>query len=261
KTQLAAALALCHLCGPEAEARGQVYSAAADRNQAGIIFQEMKAFILDDEELRSRVIIRDTPKELEDVETGSVYKALSSDARKAHGLSPSFYVCDELAQWPNRNLYDALSTGTSARLEPLGITISTQSADPLHVMSELVHYGRQVRDGVIDDPRFSAHIFSAPEGSDPWSEDTWRLANPALGDFRSLDEMRDTAQTAQRIPSQETAFRNFYLNQPIEADTRLIAPSDWDALGAPFDVASLRGARCIAGLDLSSTNDLTAIAL
>ena len=261
KTALAAALALAHLVGPETERRGQVYSAGADRNQAALIFNEMKALILANPRLASRLIIRDFKKELEDVETSSVYQALSSDARKAHGLSPSFYIADELAQWPSRELLDNLRTGTGARAEPLGIVISTVSADPFHVMSEMVHYGEQVRDGIVADPAFSPHIFSAPLDADPWSEATWLLANPALGDFRSIEEMRSEAGQAQRIPAREAVFRQLYLNQPVEADERLIHSADWDPLGEPFDPAELKGARCIGGLDLGSVSDLTGLAL
>jgi phage terminase large subunit-like protein len=95
---------LCHLVGPEVEQRGQVFSAAADRQQAALIFREMIAFIRGDESLVARIVIRSHEKTLEDLESGSTYQALSSDARKAHGLSPSFVVCDELAQWKGREL-------------------------------------------------------------------------------------------------------------------------------------------------------------
>lgn len=261
KTQLAAALALAHLCGPEAEPRGQVFSAAADRGQAAIIFAEMKAFVLASPELAERVVIREFKRELEDVVTGSIYLPLSSDARKAHGLSPSFYVADELAQWPSRDLLDNLATGTGARAEPLGVVISTQSADPFSVMSELVRYAEQVRSGAVEDPTFSAHVFTVPEDADPWDEALWHLANPALGDFRSLEEMRTAAEQAKRIPAREAVFRNLYLNQPVEADERFIHGRDWDACGEPFDPAELRGRRCVAGLDLGSTSDLCGLAL
>jgi phage terminase large subunit-like protein len=261
KTQLAAALALAHLCGPEAEPRGQVFSAAADRDQAALIFREMKAFIAADPALAGRVIVRDFAKQLEDVVTSSVYQALSSDARKAHGLSPSFYIADELAQWPNRHLLDNLSTGVGARAEPLGIVISTQSADPFSAMAELVRYGEAVRDGTIVDPTFAPFIFALPMTADPWDEAAWPLANPALGDFRSLEEMRTAAEQAKRIPARESVFRNLYLNQAVEPDERFIHGSDWDACGAPFDPAELQGERCVAGLDLGSTADLTGLAL
>jgi phage terminase large subunit-like protein len=147
KTGLTAALALAHLCGPEAEERGQVYSAAADRQQAALIYNEMKAIIERVPELKKRIIVRDFTKHLEDTETGSIYTALSSDAKTKHGLSDSCWIYDELAQAPDRKLYDVLATSTAARKEPLGIVTSTQSGDPHSIMSELVDYGLQVRDG------------------------------------------------------------------------------------------------------------------
>ncbi len=248
KTQLAAGLALCHLLGPEAEQRGQVYSAAADREQAALIFNEMVAMILKTPELAARVNIKQFNRRIEDLETGSLYAALSADARKAHGLNTSFFVYDELAQARDRNLYDSLNTSVGGRAEPLGIVISTQSPDARHVMSELVDYAEQVRDGLVDDPSFFPCVYAAPEDADPWSEETWHACNPALGDFRSLEEMRVTAARAQRIPALETSFRNLYLNQRVEADERFIAAADWHACDAPVDAAALAGRACWGGL-------------
>lgn len=261
KTQLVAALALAHLCGPVAESRGQVYSAAADRDQAALIFAEMEAMILADATLIARVNIQRFAKRIEDATTGSVYSALSSDARKAHGLSASFVVYDEIAQAPDRHLFDNLVTSTGARSEPLVIVISTQSSDPHHVMSELTAYGRQVRDGVLQDPSFAPFIFEVPIEADAFDEKNWYLANPGLGDFRSLDEMRTMAEMAKRLPAREAAFRALYLNQPIDAEARFIAAADWRACNGPVDVEQLCGRPCWAGLDLSSTRDLTALVL
>lgn len=83
KTGLASALALAHLCGPEAVKRGQVLSAAADRGQASIVFDEMVAFALEQPQLAARLVVRAFNKTVEDAVTGSVYKALSADARKS----------------------------------------------------------------------------------------------------------------------------------------------------------------------------------
>jgi phage terminase large subunit-like protein len=141
------------------------------------------------------------------------------------------------------------------------IVISTQSPDPNHVMSELVDYGRQVNEGAVDDPTFHATIYSAPMDADPWDEATWYACNPALGDFRSLDEMRVAARQAQKIPARESSFRALYLNQPVEADARFIASADWDACQGSVDAEALRGRPCWAGLDLSATRDLTALVL
>jgi phage terminase large subunit-like protein len=264
KTQLASALALAHLAGPEAEPRGEVYSAATDRNQAGRVFREMEATILADPDLADRCNIQRFAKRIEVMSgpgAGSVYEALSSDARKAHSLSPSFVICDELAQWLNRDLFDNLVTGTGARDEPLVIVISTQSADPNHVMSELVAYGRSVLDGTIDDETFHAAIYAVPDDADIWDEKNWHLANPALGDFRSLEELRQFAEKAKRIPAREAVFRNLYLNQSISTEARFISAADWKACGAAVDRAALAGRPCWAGLDLSSTTDLTSLVL
>lgn len=267
KTQLAAALALAHLCGPEAEQRGQVFSAASDRNQAAIIFREMEAFILADETLSERCNVQRFAKRIEDMENGSTYEALSSDARKAHGLSPSFVVCDELAQWPDRELYDNLVTGTGARAEPLVVVISTKSADPNSIMAELTAYGRDVAAGVVEDATFLPIIFEVPDDIDDierlcTDESLWRLANPALDDFRSMDELRQMAAKALRIPTQRGPFRNLYLNQSIDPTAEhLIDPDDWKACGASVESDTLRGRPCWGGLDLSSTRDLTALVL
>jgi phage terminase large subunit-like protein len=260
KTQTAAMLALAHLCGPEAEQRGQIYSAAADRKQAALIYDEMKAIVLATD-LKDRVIIRDFNKHLEDKKTGSVYFALSADADTKHGFSASFVVYDELAQAPNRKLYDVLTTSTAARAEPLIIVISTQSPDEHSVMTELVNYGLDIQSGVHNDPAFYPVIYSAPEDADPWDEKVWAKCNPALGDFRSLDEMRSAAQQAQRIPVREATFRLLYLNQRINADARFIAMPEWDACAGKVDLASLKGRRCYAGLDLATTTDIAALNL
>jgi phage terminase large subunit-like protein len=264
KTQIAAALALCHLVGPEAEQRGQVYSAAADRKQAALILRELVAFVRADKALQDRIIIREHSKTLEDVITGSTYEALSSDAKKAHGLNVSFAVLDELAQWPKRDLYDALTTGGAARAEPLFVVISTQSHDKNHVMSELVQYGQRVLAGTITDNTFLPVIFSAPDDADPWEPATWYACNPALGDFRSLEEMQSAADQAKALPAREPTFRLLYLNQPVDATARFLNARDWNACKAPADAglfgpAMLSKQRCILGLDLSSTTDLTAL--
>ncbi|MGH6792855.1 MAG: terminase TerL endonuclease subunit, partial [Methyloceanibacter sp.] len=161
--------------------------------------------------------------------------------------------------WKSRDLFDALTTGGAARAEPLYVVISTQSHDANHCMTELVNYGRAVLAGTIEDPTFFAAIYSAPDDADPWSEETWFACNPALGDFRSLDEMRAAAAGAQNLPAREPAFRLLYLNQPTDPSARFLNARDWKACFAePSPLFGLGGRRCILGLDLSSTTDLSA---
>lgn len=258
KSGLAAALALAHLAGPEAVRGGQVLSGAADRGQAGIIFEAMKAMALASPALRDRLNIKVFSKQIEDTETGSTYAALSSDARKAHGTSPSFFVCDEVAQWRGRDLLDALRTGMGAHSEPLGIIISTRSPDPDNPLEELIRYAADVEAGAVTDPSFRAFVHTAPAEADPWSEATWRLANPALGTFRSLEDVRVLAQQARRVPSLEASFMAYTLNMPVVLDDRWLAPADWDACAGQGEPDG----PCWAGLDLSAgPADLTAFTL
>jgi len=261
KSTLAAALVLVHLIGPESEQRGQVYSCAADRAQAALIFQEAAAMVMIDPELSQIVNIIESTKRLVHMGSGSVYAALSRESRSKHGFSASFIVFDELAQMPDRKLYDTLMTSTGARSEPLALIISTQSSDPNHLMSELVDYGKQINDGTLSDPTFAAFQFEVPDESDPWDEKNWYLANPALGDFRDLNEMRNYAEQAKRMPSREASFRSLYLNQRVDADERFLNATDWLACKAEIDPDSLRGHPCWGGLDLGSTRDLTALVL
>lgn len=258
KTAIAAGLALCHLSGPEAEQRGQVYSAANDRAQAALIYNEMAAIIERVPFLDERISLRRHAKEMEDFENGSVYAALSADVPGKHGLSPSFCVYDELGQAPKRDLLDALDTAMGARAEPLMLVISTQAADDLAPMSELIDYGLRVSAGEIEDPSFHLTHYAAPEDADPWAPETWKLANPALGDFRSLEDVARQAAQAQRIPSKEAAFKNLILNMRIAAETKFLPLSEWKACGAPLR-PDLDGKVCWLALDMAATRDLTAL--
>jgi phage terminase large subunit-like protein len=192
---------------------------------------------------------------------GSVFAALSADASTKMGLSPSFTIYDELGTAPKRDLYDALDTAMGARENPLMCVISTQAASDHAVLSELVDYGQKVNSNEVDDPSFHLTLYAAETDDDPWDEATWLKANPALGDFRSIDDVRRQAAQAERLPSREQSFRNLILNQRVDAHVRFIARREWENNGAEVDVASLVGRECYAGLDLSQSRDLTAFVL
>lgn len=264
KTTIAAGLSLCHLMGPESELRGECYSAANDRGQSGKLFDEMDAMLKANPRLRSRVNVQRFLKKIEVLEgdgVGSIYMALSADAETKHGLSPSFVVYDELGQAKKRDLFDALDTAMGARANPLLLVISTQAADDNAPMSELIDYGLRVQAGEVVDPSFDLEFWTAPPDADPWSEETWRLAIPALGDFRSIDDVRRLARQAQEQRSKEPAFRNLILNQRIAAHQRFLSRAEWKACEATYALEDFEGAECVGGLDLSAVRDLTCLML
>jgi phage terminase large subunit-like protein len=259
KTQLAAALALAHLCGPEQEMRGEVYSAANDRQQAGRIFAEMTALVQRHEYLNARCNIATHMKTITDLETGSVYMALSREAKTKLGLSPSMCVVDELGSAEGRELFDALNTAQGSRENPLMLIISTQAAEDIAPMSQLVDYGLRVKAREIADPTFHLSLYTAPIDDDPWDKATWKKANPALDDFRSLEDVARQAQQAQRLPSLENAFRNYILNQRVAAEVRFMERTAWKACGKKPEIPD--GARVYAALDLGATRDMSALVL
>jgi phage terminase large subunit-like protein len=263
KTTLAAALALCHLAGPEAERRGEIYSAANDRSQATRIFDELTAIALEVPWLAQRLTIRRFTKEIEDRgRTGSRYTALSADVPTKLGFSITFCVYDELGAAPGRALLDALDTAMGKRDQPLMLVISTQAARDEAPLSMLIDYGLRIQRGEIIDPSFHLTLHTAPEDADPWSPETWKKANPALGDFRSLEDVERLALRAQRMPSQEASFRNYVLNQRVDTTSQFINMSSWRACGEYALVLSgLKGRPCYAGLDLGATKDMTALVL
>jgi phage terminase large subunit-like protein len=266
KTGLSASMALCHLVGPEAEPRGEIYFGAMDKVQAGKAWAECKAMLEQHAELSQRVNIIRFNKEIEVDEgypgAGSVLKAVSADADSKLGLSPSFVLCDEAGYWPKRDLFDAMDSALGARDEPLIVVISTQAKDDTHFFSEMIDYGLKIKAGEIEDDTFHLALFATTETDDPWSYDTWHKANPALGDFLSLEQVERMAAQAQRIPSKEADFRNKILNQRIDGTVRFIAAREWnDCDLGPIDEAALEGRECYGALDLSAARDLTAFVL
>jgi phage terminase large subunit-like protein len=188
-----------------------------------------------------------------------MYVALSREAKTKLGLSPSFVVFDELGATRDRALYDAMDTAMGARKNPMMLIISTQAADDLAPMSRLIDYGLRVNAGDIDDPSFHLTFHTAPLEADPWKLETWKLANPALGDFRSLEDLERQALQAQRMPTLESSFRNLILNQRVAAETRFIERSEWMACSAKPEIPL--GASVHAALDIGMTRDLSALIL
>lgn len=262
KTGLASGLCLCHLLGPEAEPRGEVYSAAIDRGQAALIYAECEAIVLAVPEFAERVNLTRFQKKIEvlsGVGVGSVYEALSSDARRAHGLAPSLFIYDELAQTRDRTLLDNLLQGLGKRDEALGMIISTQAPDDDHPLSQLIDDGLSGAD-----PTTYVQLISAPMDADPFARETWLRCNPALGRFLSMDEMESAAARAQRLPMYEPSFRNLRLNQRVESDVeaRIVPLTTWQALGIePRPIDEQIGRKCWGALDLSGKHDLTVITL
>src|SRR5262245_7774749 len=258
KTGLLAGLALCHLLGPECEARGEIYSAAYNKLQAALIFAEMKAIVEAVPDFAWRVNVQRYGKILEVLEgdgAGSTFESLSADDRRAHGLSPSLWIFDEFAQSPNEDLLTNLRTAMGKRKESLGVIISTQAATDQHPLSQMID------DGLTgEDPSLYVQLAVAPEDADPFLPATWRACNEALEVFLDLAELHAQAEQAKRSPAFQTKFRNLRLNQRTASNAPFILQETWKGCGAPVKPL-MEAVEVFGGLDLSAVNDLTALVL
>lgn len=255
KTTEAAMLLLLHLCGPEARANSQLFSAAQSRDQAAILHGLAAKMIRLSPELNAVCVVGDTRKEIRCPELGTHYRALSADAATAYGLSPALIVHDELGQvkGPKSELYEALETATAAQENPLSIVISTQAPVDDDLLSQLID---DAKNGA--DPRTVLRFNTAPPEMDTFSTEAIKAANPAFGLFMNEAEVLDMAATAKRMPSRQPEFENLVLNRRVEMNNPFVSKSLWAANAS--EPAAFDG-DVFAGLDLSEVSDLTALVM
>lgn len=253
KTALIAAIVLGHLVGPEAIENSQITSGARSRKQAALVYKLAEKMVNLNPDLKR--IIKATPSEkmLVGLLMNVEYQAISAEAGTAHGLSPVLAILDEVGQvkGPTDAFVEAIETSQGAYEKPLLIAISTQAALDGDMFSVWIDDALSSQD-----PRIVCHVYSAPEDADLLDEEAWLAANPALGDFRSIEDLRDMATRASRQPSSENSFRWLYLNQRIDASAPFISKNVWKECGTP--PMALKGKPIWGGLDLSAVHDLTA---
>jgi phage terminase large subunit-like protein len=261
KTGLCAGIALAYLLGPLAEERGAVFAASIDRGKAGILFEEMKAVVLRVPEFANRVNIVDFHKRMHVLEGDgfdSSFEALSADARRSQGLSPTCWLYDEAGEAPDDGLLKVLMESEGKRRHTLGIVLSTQADSDEHFLSKLIDDA-----ATGTDPSVYLQLHAAPPEADPFADDTIKLANPAWGKFLDLGAVKKSRDRAKRMPSFEPSYRRLRLNQRADSnpENRLIQVTEWKALDGAVKREKLKGRTCFGGLDLSGKNDLTALVL
>jgi phage terminase large subunit-like protein len=254
KTSLASCLLLLHLCGPEAIPNSQLPSTAQSRDQASVLFSLAAKMVRMSPDLNANLVVRDTAKQIFCPELGTLYKALSAEAATAHGQSPIFAVHDELGQvrGPVSELFNAIENAMGAHDAPMSVVISTQAPTDADLLSILIDDALSGRD-----PTVVVSLYTADPDLDPFSEEAIRQANPAFGDFLNAKEVRKQAANAKAIPSQESLYRNYTLNQRVDRNTPFISRSLWQANGGTVS-DDWGNVEEFAGLDLASVHDLTA---
>ncbi len=258
KTALMAVIVLAGLMGPLAITFGTIICAARSKKQAGILFHAVRRIILVSG-LMDRVMVREAAMEIEDQITGVVFRAVSADAKLNLGSAPFMVVHDELGavEGPRDSLFDALSTAFGAYKHALEIIISTQAPSDADLLSILID---DALEG--EDPTTACVLYSADEDDDPFLAETWYQANPALGLFRSLEDVEAMAARAKRMPTMENSFRNLVLNQRIQTQGVWMNAATWKKNQRPPDLDLFTSGRTVyGGLDLSMRTDLCGLVL
>ena len=256
KSGLIAGLLLVHLVGPEAKQNSQLVSGAMSRDQAALVFNLAAKMVQLSPKLSAIVRIVPSGKRLIGLPLNTEYRALAADGKTAHGLSPVLAILDEIGQvrGPQSDFIDAITTSQGAHDAPLLIAISTSAANDNDLLSQWIDDARNSKD-----PRIVSHVYAAPAGCDLLDESAWAAANPALGIFRSLDDLREQLTQAQRMPSMENTARNLLLNQRVSTVSAFISPNVWQSCAG--QVLPFGDAPVYCGLDLSARCDLTAMVI
>lgn len=228
KSELAAAVALLLTCG-DGEQRAEVYGAAADRQQASIVFDVAADMVRMCPALNKRVKILASQKRLIYEPTNSFYQVLSAEAYSKHGFNVHGVVFDELHSQPNRKLYDVLTKGSGdARMQPLFFLITTAGTDTHSICYEVHQKAQDIIDGRKIDPTFYPVIYGADDTEDWTSPKVWKKCNPSLGETIGMDKVKTACESAKQNPGEENSFRQLRLNQWVKQAVRWMPMDKWD---------------------------------
>ena len=236
----------------------EIYSCAADRDQARIVFGTAKRMVELDPELSSMfTLYRDV---IEYKDKGSVYRALSAEAYTKEGLNPSpIVIFDEVHAQPNRELWDVMSLAGGARSDSLllGITtagVKTQANGQDSLAYSLYQYGQKLVKGELVDPSF---FFAWWEPKNPEADhrdkQLWIESNPGFAD---IVDAEDFESAVLRTP--EAEFRTKRTNCFVSTATAWLPTGSWEAL-IDTERTPEPGEEVILAFDGAFSNDSTAL--
>lgn len=261
KSELAAAVAL-YLLYADNEPSAEVYGAAADRQQASIVFDVAKQMIEMSPALMKRSKLMGATKRIVNYSNAGYYQVLSAEVGGKHGFSVSGLVFDEIHTQPNRQLYDVLTKGSSdARQNPLHFIITTAGNDRHSIAYELHTKAVDILEGRRVDPTFYPVVYGLKDDEDWEDEENWYKVNPSLGYTVDIERLRDAYREAKQNPADEITFKWLRCNMWVSSTVAWIPDAIYMRGNESIEAASLEGRDCYAGLDLSSTGDITALVL
>ncbi len=251
--------------GPEAEEGGQIVLAAADKSDATTAYNHCYFMAMEKEWPKHILRPRRMMKELEYHPNKSLLKAISTKPENKFSFNVSCALFDEIHAWPAvyaRDLYQIIRDSMTKRSNPLCIIISVAPQGQGGLAHDLWTYSLKVARGEIDDPTFAPIIYAADPNVEDWQdEELWHRVNPALPfGLLNIEDLRRKAKESEHFPANVTGFKRYHLNIPAESVAEpWIDLSIYDQQQPRAALDELAGQTCWVGVDLSSTEDLTAV--
>lgn len=265
KSPLAAGIGLYGMMA-DGEARAEVYAAATKKDQAMILFRDAVAMVDQSPQLTRRIHksgVGANAWNLAYLQQGSFFRPISADDGQS-GPRPHIALLDEIHEHRNGNVVEMLRAGTKSRRQALIVMITNSGASKQSYCWERHDQAVKVAAGQIEDDALFSYVCALDDGDDPMKDEKcWAKANPSLSNgLPGVKYIREQVREARGMPGKESIVRRLNFCQWVEAEAPWIGSDVWfSAQDKDFDPDGLLGRRCWGGLDLSSTQDLTALAL
>lgn len=263
KSPLAAGVGLYGMVA-DGESRAEVYAAATKKDQAMILFRDAVAMVEQSPELARRIRMsggKGNESNLAYHETMSYFRPISADDGQS-GPRPHMALIDEIHEHKDNRVVEMVRAGTKGRRQALIFMITNSGANRQSICYEYHDYGAKVAKGAIQDDSFFCYICALDEKDDPFHDEScWVKANPALGITIQKKYLREQVREARGMPSKESVVKRLNFCMWVEAANPWLSFDAWQSGKAEYGLEDLAGRRCLAGMDLSSTTDLTALVL
>jgi phage terminase large subunit-like protein len=254
KTTLMAGLALYDFLGGPGR---RVYAMANTERQAEILVDTARTMAI----RLGRDGVDVLHNRIEDRQQDCTLEALPNKAASMDGLNPSFWVADEAAEFRNREALVKLTTTGAKRSEQLGVIISTPGTSTDTVYGEWVSRCEAVLKGEAEDDTLQGLIYGIDPNDAADDESCWIKANPAMPygtpDVRQLRRFWSSSKATAAARGEFTRYHCARVSEEGESWLDMTLYPQFE----PIDWAALRGRTAYGGLDLSKSNDMSALAL
>lgn len=258
KSTLSAAEGL-YLFIADGEPGPEVYACATKKDQAKIIWLEAKRMVKKSPVLSKRIkpLVAELTCDLND----GIYKPVGRDSDTLDGLNVHGATMDEIHAWTDKNLYDVIVDGTSARDEPLILITTTAGTVRENVYDDIYDEAERTINGYFDpdgykDERSLFLVYELDDRKTWTDEKTWMQANPGLGTIKKTDALRDKVNKAKANPKlvKNLLTKDFDIPETTSESWLTFETID---NRENFDMSELKPRYCVGGVDLAATTDLT----